>query len=211
MKKNSILLFWVLWISIFLCWCEQNVQESMDSDVEVKTSLSESNAIETGSSLSSENKIMKEVVSTWDLIVVDYVWKLLDWTVFDTSIESVAQKAWKYNPSRDYTAWLEFTAGAGQMIKWFDEAVIWMKVGESKTVEIPADKAYWERNEEYVIHVPLEEAWDMSGAEVGMQVILWWYIPAKIVEITDKEVVFDANHELAWETLVFEITIKSIE
>jgi hypothetical protein len=36
----------------------------MDSDVEVKTSLSESNAIETGSSLSSENKIMKEVVST---------------------------------------------------------------------------------------------------------------------------------------------------
>jgi FKBP-type peptidyl-prolyl cis-trans isomerase 2 len=51
----------------------------------------------------------------------------------------------------------------------------------------------------------------LSGAEVGMQVILWWYIPAKIVELNDKEVVFDANHELAWETLVFDITIKSIE
>ena len=121
MKKNSILLFWVLGISVFLCWCEQNV---IDSDAEVKTSLSESNVIETGSSLSSENKIMKEVISTWDLIVVDYVWKHLDWTAFDTSIESVAKEAWKYNPSRDYTAWLEFTAGAGQMIKWFDEAVI---------------------------------------------------------------------------------------
>jgi len=71
MKKNSILLFWVLGISVFLCWCEQNV---IDSDAEVKTSLSDSNVIETGSSLSSENKIMKEVISTWDLIVVDYVW-----------------------------------------------------------------------------------------------------------------------------------------
>ena len=208
MKKNSILLFWVLGISVFLCWCEQNV---IDSDAEVKTSLSESNVIETGSSLSSENKIMKEVVSTWDLIVVDYVWKHLDWTVFDTSIESVAMEAWKYNPNRDYTAWLEFTAGAGQMIKWFDEAVIWMKLGESKTVEIPADKAYWERSEEYVIHVPLEQAWDISWAEVGMQVFLNWYIPAKITDITDTEIVYDANHELAWETLVFDITIKSIE
>jgi peptidylprolyl isomerase len=208
MKKNSVLLFWVLGISIFLCWCDQNV---IDSDAEVETSLSESNVIETGSSLSSENKTMKDVVSSWDLVVVDYVWKLLDWTVFDTSIESVAKEAWKYNPSRDYTAWLEFTAGAGQMIKWFDEAVIWMKVGESKTVEIPADKAYWERSEEYVIHVPLEQAWDISWAEVGMQVFLNWYIPAKIVDITDTEIVYDANHELAWETLVFDITIKSIE
>ena len=208
MKKNSVLLFWVLGISIFLCWCDQNV---IDSDAEVETSLSESNAIEAESSLSSENKTMKDVVSSWDLVVVDYVWKLLDWTVFDTSIESVAKEAWKYNPSRDYTARLEFTAGAGQMIKWFDEAVIWMKIGESKTVEIPADKAYWEKSEEYIFHVPLEEAWDLSGAEVGMQVILWWYIPAKIVELNDKEVVFDANHELAWETLVFDITIKSIE
>ncbi len=154
---------------------------------------------------------MKEVVSTWDLVVVDYVWKHLDWTVFDTSVKSVAEEAWLFNPNRDYDAWLEFTAGAGQMIKWFDEAVIWMKVGESKTVEIPAEKAYWERSEDYVIHVPVEEAWDLSGAEVWMQVILWGAYPAKIIELNDKEVVFDANHELAWKDLVFDITVKSIE
>jgi len=56
MKKNSVLLFWVLGISIFLCWCDQNV---IDSDAEVETSLSESNVIETGSSLSSEIKQWK--------------------------------------------------------------------------------------------------------------------------------------------------------
>lgn len=154
---------------------------------------------------------MEKVVESGDLIVVDYVWKHLDWTVFDTSVQSVAEEAWIYNPNRDYESWLEFTAGAGQMIKGFDEAVIWMKVWESKTVEIPADKAYWERNEDYVLHVPLAEAWDISWAEVWMQVILWGYIPAKIVDINDSEIVYDANHELAWKDLVFDITVKSIE
>jgi FKBP-type peptidyl-prolyl cis-trans isomerase 2 len=154
---------------------------------------------------------MKEVVKSWDVIVVDYVWKHLSWSVFDTSIQSVAEEAWLYNPNRDYEAWLEFTVGAGQMIKWFDEAVVWMKVWETKTVEIPAEKAYGERSEEYVLHVPVEQAWDLSGAEVWMQVLLWGSYPAKIIEINDKEVVFDANHELAGETLVFDITVKSIE
>ena len=212
--KGKSLLFWVIGVSVLLCWCGQEVQNTVESEVDSKF-VSEAKwalSVEINTwSLSSENKVMKEVVSSWDLIVVDYVWKHLDWTVFDTSIESVAQEAWKYNPNRDYTAWLEFTAGAGQMIKWFDEAVIGMKVWESKTVEIPAEKAYWERSEEYVLHVPLEQAWDISGAEVGMQVFLNWYIPAKIVDITDSEIVYDANHELAGETLVFDITIKSIE
>ena len=202
MKKTSMLLFWVLSLSILVCWCGQNTQNSVESGTWTD---------EITWSLSSETKVMKEVVSTWDLVVVDYVWKHLDWTVFDTSVKSVAEEAWLFNPNRDYDAWLEFTAGAGQMIKWFDEAVIWMKVGESKTVEIPAEKAYWERSEDYVIHVPVEEAWDLSGAEVWMQVILWGAYPAKIIELNDKEVVFDANHELAWKDLVFDITVKSIE
>jgi FKBP-type peptidyl-prolyl cis-trans isomerase 2 len=211
MKRKS-LLFWVIGFSALLCWCGQGVQNSVDSESEVVSGMNWTLSIEVNTwSLSSENKVMKEVVNSWDLIVVDYVWKLLDWTVFDTSIESVAKEAWKYNPNRDYTAWLEFTAGAGQMIKGFDEAVIWMKVWESKSVEIPAEKAYWERSEEYVLHIPLEQAWDISGAEVGMQVFLNWYIPATIVDINDSEIVYDANHELAGKTLVFDITIKSIE
>ena len=199
MNKKLIPFFWILASTVLVCWCGQDIQNVSDTDSQ------------SDSSLSSENKVMKDVVSSWDLIVVDYVWKHLDWTVFDTSIQSVAEDAWIYNPNRDYTVWLEFTAWAGQMIKWFDEAVIWMKVWESKTVEIPAEKAYWERSEDYVLHVPLAEVGDISWAEVGMQVILWGYIPAKIVDINDSEIVYDANHELAGETLVFEITIKSIE
>jgi FKBP-type peptidyl-prolyl cis-trans isomerase 2 len=34
--------------------------------------------------------------------------------------------------------------------------------------------------------------------------------PAKILEITNKEVIFDMNHELAGKDLIFDITVKSI-
>ena len=37
---------------------------------------------------------------------------------------------------------LEFTAGAGELIQGFDEAVIGMKLGEEKTVTVPPEKAY---------------------------------------------------------------------
>ncbi len=153
----------------------------------------------------------ENTVQTGDQIVVDYVGKHLDGKVFDTSIQSVAQEAGLYNPQRNYEEGLAFTVGAGQMIKGFDEAVVGMKVGETKTVEIPADKAYGERSEDMVVHVPLEEAGDLSGAEVGMKILLGGMYPATITAITDTEIVFDVNHELAGQTLVFDITIKSIQ
>lgn len=81
-------------------------------------------------------------IQSGDQIVVDYIGKHLDGKVFDTSIQTVAEEAGLYNPQRNYEEGLAFTVGAGQMIKGFDEAVVGMKIGETKTVEIPADKAY---------------------------------------------------------------------
>ena len=41
-------------------------------------------------------------IKKWDNITVDYIWRLEDGTVFDTSIESIAKACWKYNESRNY-------------------------------------------------------------------------------------------------------------
>jgi FKBP-type peptidyl-prolyl cis-trans isomerase len=46
------------------------------------------------------------------LVVVDYVGKLADGTVFDTSVESVAKACGLYTAQRNYKEGLEFTAGA---------------------------------------------------------------------------------------------------
>jgi FKBP-type peptidyl-prolyl cis-trans isomerase 2 len=43
-----------------------------------------------------------------------------------------------------------------------------------------------------------------------MEVMTQFWQKFKITEVTDKEIVLDANHELAGKTLIFDITIKAI-
>lgn len=162
--------------------------------------------------LAQANQDIKEdqIVASGDKIAVDYIGRLNEQEVFDTSVKTVAEAAGKYSPQRNYDEGLSFTVGAGQMIKGFDEAVVGMKIGETKTVHIPAEKAYGARRDDLIVRVPLKEAGDTSGAKVGMQVVLWGMYPATITEITDSEIVFDANPELAGKDLIFDITIKSI-
>ena len=162
--------------------------------------------------LAQANQDIKEdqIVASGDKIAVDYIGRLNEQEVFDTSVKTVAEAAGKDSPQRNYDEGLSFTVGAGQMIKGFDEAVVGMKVGETKTVHIPAEKAYGARRDDLIVRVPLKEAGDTSGAKVGMQVVLWGMYPATITEITDSEIVFDANPELAGKDLIFDITIKSI-
>ncbi|NUJ98297.1 FKBP-type peptidyl-prolyl cis-trans isomerase [Candidatus Gracilibacteria bacterium] len=73
------------------------------------------------------------VVASGSKIEVNYLGTLEDGTKFDSSYD------------RGET--LPFTAGAGQMIKGFDKAVIGMKVGEKKKITLPPEEAYGEHSE----------------------------------------------------------------
>lgn len=78
-------------------------------------------------------------VKIGDTVSVDYVGKLDNGTIFDTSIQIVGEQAGlnraQYQP-------LEFKVSSGQVIKGFDEAVIGMAKGEVKTVVITPENAY---------------------------------------------------------------------
>ena len=65
---------------------------------------------------------MTDIINSGDTISVDYIGKLQDGKVFDSS---------------EGKSPLTFTVGSGMLIKGFDTAVIGMKKGESKTVTIP--------------------------------------------------------------------------
>ena len=150
-------------------------------------------------------------IQKWDDIVVHYVWRLDDGTVFDTNVKSVAKWCDKYAEWRNYDEWLAFQVWAWQMIAWFDRGVEWMKIGQTKTIEIPAVDAYGEYDPEKVIvvektklNLPWQyKAWDVLHAPTGQAV--------KIVKVTDKDVYLDTNHELAGKTLIFDITIDEIK
>jgi FKBP-type peptidyl-prolyl cis-trans isomerase 2 len=83
--------------------------------------------------------IGEKTVKKGDTISVDYTGSLEDGTVFDTSIESVAKG---YDIFKPEFAPLQFKVGEPGIIEGFDEGVVGMKVGETKTLTIPPEKGY---------------------------------------------------------------------
>ena len=151
-----------------------------------------------------------EEIKAWDNIVVDYIWRLKDWTVFDTSIQSVAEACGVYSEGRDYTEWLPFEVWAWQMIEWFDKWVVWMKLWQTKTVEFWPEEWYGERDEQLVVSFSKQEVGDLSLYQVWQTIYVYQWFWGVITKITDKEMVVDFNHELAWKDLIFDVTVKSI-
>ncbi|MCK4732484.1 MAG: peptidylprolyl isomerase [Methanophagales archaeon] len=151
-----------------------------------------------------------EVVKAGDYVQVDYVGKLKDGTVFDTSIEKIAKDSGKYNPNRAYQP-LGFKVGAGQMIPGFDKGVVGMAVAEKKTLTIPPEDAYGHPREDMLITQPIEDVTKAGiTPEVGLSVRTNQGMSGTIIKVTDTEVVVDFNHELAGKTLVFDVTLVSI-
>lgn len=98
-------------------------------------------------------------VEKGDTVEVDYTGRLESGEVFDTTHPEIAR-----NTSIPKISWfrerplyksLEFIVGAGMMIEGFDEAVVGMKINETKTVEIPLEKAYGPYDPSLVEAVPI--------------------------------------------------------
>ena len=135
-----------------------------------------------------------------DTVKVDYTGKLENGTVFDTS------------EGREP---LNFTLGAGQVIPGFEQAVLGMKVGESKNVTIPVDEAYGEYNDTLVVVVNRENLTNIPNPEVGQQLYGsqtdGTTITGTITNVTDTTITVDFNPPLAGKNLTFEIKLISIQ
>ena len=135
-----------------------------------------------------------------DTVTVEYTGKLDDGTVFDTSED------------RDP---ISFTIGEEEVIPGFEEAVVGMEAGDSKSATLPPDQAYGPRSDEMVFTVPRTELPEDLDPEVGdrleVQSRQGQTFPAVVAEIEGEQVTIDANHPLAGEELTFEIELKSID
>ena len=132
-------------------------------------------------------------------VTVNYTGKLEDGTVFDTSLTE----------GRDP---LSVTLGQGALIPGFENGLIGLSVGDTKTIEIEPEDAYGLVNEEAFVDVPKDKV--PENVEVGM--MLQTFGPmgpsiVKVLEIKDEVVVLDANHPLAGKKLTFELEVVGVE
>ncbi|HEY9616358.1 MAG TPA: peptidylprolyl isomerase [Microcoleaceae cyanobacterium] len=136
-----------------------------------------------------------------DTVKVHYTGKLEDGTVFDSSAD------------RDP---LEFTIGTGTIIPGFEQAVVGMSPGESKTEVIAPDMAYGPYLQEMVVVVDRAQIPEEIEPEVGQQLHIQHdstgqLIPVVITDVSGSAVTLDANHPLAGEDLTFDIKLVEID
>ena len=134
-----------------------------------------------------------------DTVKVQYTGKLEDGTVFDSNINRDA---------------LKFEIGQSQVIRGFEEAVIGMNPGDSKTATIPADKAYGPRSEEMVLEVDRDQVPQDMELEVGQRLQVpqpaGQPILVTVTQLSEKSVTLDGNHPLAGKDLTFDIQLIEI-
>lgn len=139
-------------------------------------------------------------VKTGDTVKVHYTGTLEDGSVFDTSLEREP---------------LEFTLGQGQLIRGFEQAVVGMRVGESKTVNIPADQAYGPYNNELISVIERDKLPENLDPEVGQQLQAQQSDGqiriVTVIDVSETSITVDANHPLAGKDLTFEIELVEIQ
>ncbi|MDP3565160.1 MAG: peptidylprolyl isomerase [Methanoregula sp.] len=136
-----------------------------------------------------------------DMVTVEYTGSLTDGTVFDSNVNGTP---------------LTFIIGQGRVIKGFEEGVTGMTQGQTKTVNIPVDKAYGPYNDALVHVVNRSTLPDDVKPEIG-NVLTITRKPdgaiarVKIINVTPTTVTWDENHELAGKDLVFNIRLIEIQ
>jgi peptidylprolyl isomerase len=134
-----------------------------------------------------------------DTVQVSYTGKLLDGEIFDTLTKRKL---------------VQFTIGEGQIIPGFEEAVVGMKLCESKTITIPADKAYGPYREKMVHVVDRNQFPADLEPEVGQQLEIrhgdGQTIAARVTDVSASSVTLDANHPLAGQNLTLDMDLVQI-
>jgi FKBP-type peptidyl-prolyl cis-trans isomerase 2 len=124
---------------------------------------------------------------------------LSDGTVFDSS------------EGRDP---LEFTIGESKVIPGFEEAVVGMDLGESKTAEISANQAYGPRDERMILEIDRDQVPEGMELEIGSQLQLrrrdGGSAVVTVSDLTESKVTLDGNHPLAGKDLSFDIELVEI-
>jgi len=139
-------------------------------------------------------------VKTGDTVTLHYRGTFEDGTEFDSS----------HSRGEPITV----TAGVGQLISGFDTALDGMTAGTTKTVTIPPEQAYGDKNP--AAFTTLNRSLFPDGFEfvVDKTVPLMGSngepVMGTISELTDDEIIVDLNHPMAGKTLNFEIEVVSV-
>ena len=108
---------------------------------------------------------------------------------------------------------LAYLHGIGNLIPGMEKALDNRDSGETFEAVIPPEEGYGAFDDDLVWELDKDQFGELGEVEVGTQFVLETeddQVLVTVVEIRDEVVIVDGNHELADETLFFEITVLEV-
>jgi FKBP-type peptidyl-prolyl cis-trans isomerase 2 len=155
-------------------------------------------------------------VKAGDNVTIDYILTFTNGTVMDTSFKQVALDGGIYNSARNYVPYA-FTVGSDMVIPGISDAVIGMKVNETKNGTITADKAYGVYNSSDIRPSSIRAIeGDNNTLKIGQALLYspdgvhYKYCYVVSIDAANDTVYLDYNHRLAGLAFDYQITVRSI-
>ena len=108
---------------------------------------------------------------------------------------------------------LTYLHGCGNIVPGLENALAGKRVGDAFHITVPPEEGYGERNDDLVQVVHRDQFVGIEQMEIGMQFQTEADGEVHVVTVTGlegDEVIVDANHPLAGETLVFDVTVLAV-
>ena len=136
---------------------------------------------------------------TGDKVKVHFTGYLEDGTIFGSTMDE--------DP-------FEFTIGQKYMLAGFENAVVGMKKGDSKTITLPPEEAYGSHKKE-LVHVMDRSSFPQEiKLEIGKRLRVRTqdgkYTVVTIIDFTDDKIIIDENEPLAGKPITFKIELVDI-
>jgi FKBP-type peptidyl-prolyl cis-trans isomerase SlyD len=109
---------------------------------------------------------------------------------------------------------LVFVLGSHQVFPALEEALMGLKVGDTKQINLKPEEAYGHVVQEAYREVDAEavpETYRYEGAVLGIQDPSGGVYPIRVHAVKDEKIVLDFNHPLAGQALRFEVKVVEVQ
>jgi len=179
------------------------------SSEKVKKKTTEKKAKTTKKS-AAKKTVVENVVGEGSLLYVDYIIKTKrDGRVFDCTMEDVARKEGIYKEDERYEPML-VGIGWNWLLAAVEEELIGMKVGKSKTVEVPPEKGSGPRDPSKIKLFAKTKLAKHGVRPIKGEDVKIGHERGVITQVLGRRVRVDFNSPLAGKTLVFDVTVREL-
>jgi len=152
-----------------------------------------------------------------DRVSIHFIGRLQDGTIFDSTheMEALEDDSCGGEDHAIEPGPVELLIGGNEFFSQIEDGIVGMKVGEKKTVPIPADDAFGEHDDDNIFTLSLDQIPEDFKPVVGQELELTADDGGEsevvtVIAVTDTEVTFDANHPFTGQDLTYEIELLEI-